>query len=130
MTADLAGTLLIASPELSRGKFLTLTREPLRISNEFNGVTKIDVVALECRHRDEIPSFIKDLKEEFEQHDEQTDNVKNCIRWFNEQLEHLSDDVWEKELPKMLQEIIARDLRPTPKPEQMIFLCGAIRVEK
>jgi len=126
--ADLHSTLLIASPKLSQGKFLTLTERPLMMPNQFGGVDVIDVVAWECNTKEEIPAVMKELKEEFEAMEE-TPNLKNSIAFLEKMLQEIASGTYEHEVPKYLMEVIERDLRPTLKREQLMYLSGVTRIE-
>ena len=126
--ADLHSTLLIASPALSQGKFLTLTERPLMMPNPFGGVDVIDVVAWECNSKEEIPAVMKELKEEFEAMEE-TPNLKNSIAFLTRMLEEIASGTYEHEVPKYLMEVIERDLRPTLDRSQLMYLSGVTRIE-
>lgn len=128
IVANFHGTLLIASPEWSKGKFLTLATG-IRFANETNGCTTVDVVALECETTEEIPAFLTTLKEDLEKC-EQTSNVENSIRWCSDILKLLADPVYKKQIPEYLKKEVNAHLNPAPKPEQMIFLCGCTYINK
>lgn len=125
--AHMHGTLLIASPEWSNGKFLTLATG-VRFINEFNGFTTVDVVALECKTKEEIPDFLDNLAKEFEKF-KKTPNVENCIRWFKQTREELSDEINIKKIPEYLMKNIRQNLTPCPTQGQMTFLCGVTYLE-
>ena len=127
--ADLHSTLLIASPKLSDGKFLTLTGNgPLMMPNAFGGVDVIDVVALECNNKDEIKNFITALKEEGETLEE-TPITKNVKDFCTRMLQEIASGTYEHEVPKYLMQVIERDLRPTLRREQLMYLSGVTRIE-
>ena len=126
--ADLHSTLLIASPELSDGKFLTLTERPLMMPNAFGGVDVIDVVALECKQKGDIKDFLAALKEEWETLEE-TPITKNVKDFCTRMLQEIASGTYEHEVPKYLMEVIERDLRPTLRREQLMYLSGVTRIE-
>jgi len=129
IVANLHGTLLIASPAFSQGRFLTLATG-IRFANEFNGCTTVDVVALECETTEEIPAFINTLKEDLEKCENQTDNVKNSTRWCEDMIKLLADPVYKKQIPECLKKEVNAHLNPAPKPEQMLYLCGCTYINK
>lgn len=148
LVTNLHGTLLIASPQYSQGRFLTLatgipfaghgtakdtflvSENGLRQQIDHQCSLKVDVVALECESTEEIPAFLTTLKEDLEKCENQTDNVKNSIRWCEDMLAMVADPVHKKQIPEYLKKEVNAHLNPAPKPEQMIFLCGCTYISK
>jgi len=147
LVTNLYGTLLIASPQHSQGRFLTLATGILFVGHSVakdmflvseNGLRqqidhqcslKVDVVALECESTEDIPAFLTTLKEDLEKC-EQTSNVENSIRWCSDILKLPADPVAKKQIPEYLKKEVNAHLNPAPKPEQMIFLCGCTYINK
>ena len=136
MKANLSSNLLLAVPELAYGSFNCLTQRPIILQNPTGGEETINVIALDCKTAEEIPSCLKRLLNELAAEYAKTSeektlaNIKNSQNFLNNRLKEIEQGGFKHEVPQILKEIVEKNLWTYRiKEEQMLYLSGISYIE-
>ena len=129
MKRNFETNLLLAVPELAYGSFNQLTKNPIVLSNAIGCEEHVNIVALDCKKAEDIPSCLERLIKQLDESITDTTDEKTIVKIQNSQeyLQDLLNEIetggYQHDVPQALKEIVSQQLwNYRIKEKQMLYL--------